>query len=58
MAKVDKKIHDYRMSGARWMLDFVKENGIEAAENELRKRGAVFLPMEINTSQLDIWWKE
>ena len=24
MAKVDKKIHEYRMSGARWMLDFVK----------------------------------
>ncbi len=53
MAKVDKKMHEYRMSGARWMLDYIKENGIEAAEKELRVRGAVFLPMEISTKQLD-----
>lgn len=53
MAKVDKKMHEYRMSGARWMLDYIKENGIEAAEKELKVRGAVFLPMEISTKQLD-----
>lgn len=53
MAKVDKKMHEYRMSGARWMLDYIKEHGIEAAEKELKVRGAVFLPMEISTKQLD-----
>lgn len=41
------------MSGARWMLDFIKENGIEEAEKELKVRGAVFLPMELSTKQLD-----
>ena len=34
MAKIDKKMHEYRMSGAKWMLDFIKENGIEQAEQE------------------------
>ena len=53
MAKIDKKMHEYRMSGAKWMLDFIKENGIEQAEQELKVRGAVFLPMEISTKQLD-----
>lgn len=46
-------MHEYRMSGAKWMLDFIKENGIEQAEQELKVRGAVFLPMEISTKQLD-----
>lgn len=41
------------MSGARWMLDFVKKNGIEKAEKELQARGAVFLPMELSKKQLD-----
>ena len=53
MAKIDKKMHEYRMSGARWMLDYIKENSIEAAEKELKVRGAVFFPMEISTKQLD-----
>ncbi len=53
MARIDKKMHEYRMSGARWMLDYIKEHGIEAAEKELKVRGAVFLPMEISTKQLD-----
>ena len=53
MAKVDKKMHEYRMSGARWMLDYIKEYGIEAAEKELKVRGAVFLPMELSKKQLD-----
>ena len=53
MAKQDKKIHEYRMSGARWMLDIVKKDGIEAAEEELKLRGAVFVPMEIPKSKLE-----
>ena len=52
MAKVDKKIHEYRMSGASWILDIVKKDGIEAAENELKRRGADFIPMEINNDAL------
>ena len=53
MEKQDKKIHEYRMSGARWMLDIVKRDGIEAAEEELKLRGAVFVPMEIPKSKLE-----
>ena len=47
MAKIDKKMHEYRMAGASWILDMVKKDGIEAAENELKRRGAAFVPMEI-----------
>ena len=52
MAKVDKKIHEYRMAGAAWILDMVKKDGIEAAEKELERRGAEFIPMEINNEAL------
>lgn len=52
MAKVDRKIHEYRMSGARWILDIAKKEGIEAAEEELKLRGAVFVPMEFPREKL------
>lgn len=52
MAKMDKKIHEYRMSGARWILDIVQRDGIEAAEEELKLRGAVFVPMELPKNKL------
>lgn len=53
MAKIDKKVHEYRMSGAAWILDMVKKDGIEAAENELKRRGAAFVPMEIKKDELE-----
>lgn len=53
MAKIDKKMHEYRMSGAKWMYDFIRHNGMEEAEKELKIRGAVFLPMEIDSHYLD-----
>lgn len=52
MAKVDKKIHEYRMAGAAWILDIAKKDGIESAEKELERRGAEFIPMEINNVAL------
>ena len=48
MAKSDKKIHEYRMSGAKWILDLAKSEGIEVAEDELKKRGAMFIPLDIS----------
>lgn len=48
MAKSDKKIHEYRMSGAAWILDFIRKEGIEEAEKELNRKGAKFIPLEIS----------
>lgn len=53
MAKVDKKMHEYRMSGAKWMYDLIKEKGMEEAEKELKVRGALFVPMEISANYLN-----
>lgn len=48
MAKINKKINEYRLDGARWILDYAKENGLEKAENELRRRGVYkTIPLEI-----------
>lgn len=51
--KNDKKIHESRMSGAAWILEIAKRNGIGKAEEELKRRGAVFVPLEIPTKILD-----
>ena len=32
MAKSDKKIHEYRMSGAAWILDIAQRYGIDEAK--------------------------
>lgn len=31
MAKVDRKLHDARISGAAWILDVVKNQGMDVA---------------------------
>lgn len=51
--KNDRKIHESRMSGAAWILEIAKRDGIEKAEEELKRRGAVFVPLEIPTKVLD-----
>lgn len=53
MAKVDRKLHDARISGAAWILDVVKNQGMDAAEQEIKRRGGAFVPMEINTDALN-----
>lgn len=53
MAKSDMKIHEQRMSGAAWMLEFIKNNGIEAAEDELARRKAIFIPLEVSKDALE-----
>ena len=42
MAKANEKVHEYRMSGAAWLLEIIKREGIEKAEKELVKRRACF----------------
>ena len=41
-----------RYSGANWMLDKIKEVGIEEAEKELERRGARNIPMAVKESDL------
>ena len=53
MAKSDRKLHEARMAGAAWLMNVIKTQGMEAAEKELRTRGAMFIPLEINQAQLD-----
>ena len=52
MAKANDKVHEYRMSGAAWLLEIIKREGIEEAEKELAKRRACFVPLEIPTSKM------
>ena len=40
MAKANDKVHEYRMSGAAWLLEIIKREGIEEAEKELEKKEA------------------
>lgn len=47
MAKSDKKIHEYRMAGAAWILDIAQREGIDAAVKKLKSRTAEFVPLEV-----------
>lgn len=47
MAKSDKKIHEYRMAGAAWILNIAQRQGIDVAVKELKSRTAEFVPLEI-----------
>lgn len=51
--KIDRKMNDLRMNGATWMLEFVKKNGIEAAEKELHRRNVLHVPIEVPQKMLD-----
>lgn len=53
MAKSDRKLHEARMAGAAWLMNVIKTQGMEAAEKELKVRGAMFVPLEVNQKQLD-----
>jgi hypothetical protein len=53
MAKSDKKIHEYRMSGAAWILDFAQKYGIDEAVKELKQRNAEFIPLEVSHEELE-----
>lgn len=53
MAKSDRKLHEARMAGAAWIMNIVRTQGMEAAEKELKTRGAMFVPLEVNQKQLD-----
>lgn len=47
MAKSDRKLHEARMAGAAWLMNVIKTQ-MEAAEKELKTRGAMFVPLEVN----------
>lgn len=53
MAKSDRKLHEARMAGAAWLMNVIKTQGMEAAEKELKTRGAVFIPLEVSKKQLN-----
>lgn len=52
MAKSDKKIHEQRMSGAVWAWDYIKREGMEAFEKQLKFRNATFIPLEIDEEKV------
>ena len=41
-----------RYGGAAWMVEYIKKNGIEAAEKELEMRGARNIPLGVNKTDL------
>ena len=53
MAKSDKKIHEYRMSGAAWILDIAQRYGVDEAVKELKRRNAEFIPFEVPHEELE-----
>ena len=53
MAKSDKKIHEYRMSGAAWILDIAQRYGIDEAVKELKQSNAEFIPLEVSHEELE-----
>ena len=52
MAKVDKE-QKWRMEGYKSALEFVKKNGVEALEADIRRRGFLGIPVGISKSQID-----
>lgn len=51
MSKLSKE-EAARFGGANWMLKYIKENGIEAAEQELEMRGVRRIPLGLNKTDL------
>lgn len=41
-----------RYSGANWLIEYAKKNGLEAAEKELKMRGARNIPLGVNKTDL------
>lgn len=41
-----------RYSGANWLIEYAKKNGLEAAEKELEMRGARNIPLGVNKTDL------
>lgn len=44
-----------RFSGANWMLEFAKKNGLEEAEKELELRGIRNMPLHLKNSDVDVF---
>lgn len=53
MAKSDRKLHEARMAGAIWIMKLIEDKGMEEAKKELAVRRAMFIPLEINQTQLE-----
>ena len=51
MSKLSKE-ETARFSGAAWMLRYVKEHGVEAAEKELDNRGIRHIPLAVKEADL------
>ena len=42
-----------RYSGANWLIEYAKKNGLEAAEQELQRRGARQIPLAMNKPDVE-----
>lgn len=44
-----------RFSGANWLLEFAKNNGLEEAEKEVERRGIRNMPLKLKDSDVDVF---
>ena len=51
MGKLSKE-EQAHFGGAAWMLDYVKEHGIESAEKELERRGVRHMPLILKKNDI------
>ena len=42
-----------RFSGANWLLEFAKKNGLDEAEKEVARRGIRNMPLQLKNSDVD-----
>lgn len=54
MGKISKE-ESARLQGMSYALDFVKKNGIEALEKDLKMRGAYNIPVRVSKSDLEVF---
>lgn len=44
-----------RFSGANWLLEFAKNNGLDEAEKEVERRGIRNMPLKLKDSDVDVF---
>lgn len=52
MAKSDKKAMQYRLDGMTYAWRYIKGEGMEAFEKELKMRKATFIPLEVDEEKV------
>jgi len=54
MGKLSKE-EQARFSGANWLLELAKKNGLEEAEKEVERRGIRNMPLKLKDSDVDVF---